>query len=134
MRKGREVIHKVKNGILTTPKRYKNLSTIGQGSYGLVCSAFDSILNKQVAIKKITPISAHVMDGKHVLREIRLMRGLGRHKNVISLLDIFMREREDELYMVMELMDCDLHRLVSWVGLRWLISFIFSLCIYQTIN
>ena len=35
-----------------------------------------------MAIKKITPMSASVIDAKHTLREIRLLRYLGRHENV----------------------------------------------------
>lgn len=42
------------------PKRYNHLEVIGKGSYGMVCSAVDSVRNNAaVAIKKITPMAAH---------------------------------------------------------------------------
>ncbi|CAM9817004.1 unnamed protein product, partial [Discosporangium mesarthrocarpum] len=53
------------------------------------------------------------MDAKHVLREIRLMRYLAVHDNIISLEDVFVREAYDELYIVMELLDSDLHRIIQ---------------------
>jgi serine/threonine protein kinase len=42
-------------------------------------------------------------DGKHVLREIRLMRWLGKHMNIISLKDLHVNVAEDELYCMLEL-------------------------------
>ncbi|CAM9829499.1 unnamed protein product, partial [Sphacelaria rigidula] len=35
---------------------------------------FKSCQGKRVAIKKIRPMAQHIIDAKHVLREIRLMR------------------------------------------------------------
>ena len=58
----------------TIDSRYNELKVIGKGSYGVVCSAIDTSSSTSVAIKKITPISKHSIDAKHVLREIRLMR------------------------------------------------------------
>lgn len=41
-------------------ERYKILEAVGKGSYGMVCSAVDSVRNNvRVAIKKITPMAAH---------------------------------------------------------------------------
>ena len=89
------------------------MKAIGKGSYGVVVSAADSRLPHRVAIKKISPISAHAQDAKHVLREMRLMKVLGRHDNVVSLKNLFVREQDDELYIVMELLDSDLHRIIQ---------------------
>lgn len=55
-------------------KVYKDLKPVGKGSYGIVCSAVNSETGEAVAIKRVSPISAHVIDAKHVLREIRMMR------------------------------------------------------------
>lgn len=55
-------------------KMYTDLQPIGKGSYGVVCSALNKETNQRVAVKKVSPISAHVIDAKHVLREIRMMR------------------------------------------------------------
>ena len=53
---------------------YKDLKPVGKGSYGIVCSAVHSETGEAVAIKRVSPVSAHVIDAKHVLREIRMMR------------------------------------------------------------
>ena len=97
----------------TIDSKYNDLKVIGKGSYGVVCSAMDTSTSTAVAIKKLTPISKHSMDAKHVLREIRLMRHMGKHENIISLRDLHVRDSADELYIVMELMDSDLHRVLQ---------------------
>lgn len=97
----------------TIDSKYNDLKVIGKGSYGVVCSAIDTSNSTTVAIKKITPISKHSIDAKHVLREIRLMRHMGKHENIISLRDLHVRDTADELYIVMELMDSDLHRVLQ---------------------
>ncbi|CAM9882362.1 unnamed protein product, partial [Scytosiphon promiscuus] len=58
-------------------------------------------------------MAQHVDDAKHVLREIRLMRFLGSHPNIVSLEDLFVSEHYDDLYIVMELLDSDLHRIIQ---------------------
>eukprot|EP01031_Cornospumella_fuschlensis_P026609 gene26608-32158_t len=90
-----------------------DLKILGKGSYGVVISAFSEKHQKKVAIKKITPVTKHVYDAKHVLREIRILRYLGVHKNIVSLEDLYLREQQDELYIIMELMDSDLHQVIQ---------------------
>ncbi|TMW55674.1 hypothetical protein Poli38472_010556 [Pythium oligandrum] len=93
--------------------KYKPIDAIGQGSYGVVCSVRNAETNEKLAIKKITPMAGDEWDATHTLREIRLMRCLGAHENIISLKDLSMCEEKDELYMMMELADTDLHRLIQ---------------------
>ena len=50
-----------------------------------------------MAIKMITPMAAHSTDAKHVLREIRLMRYLSAHPNIISMHDLFCEVADDTL-------------------------------------
>eukprot|EP01041_Mallomonas_annulata_P002298 gene2298-4469_t len=110
---GSDKVHKIASTTFTINDKYKDLKVIGQGSYGVVCSAFDTNQKKNVAIKKITPMTKHTSDAKHVIREIRLMRHMGKHENIVSLDDLIVRETADELYIVMELMDSDLHRVIQ---------------------
>ncbi len=111
--KSQVTVHYVASTTFTIDKGYTDLKPIGRGSYGVVCSAFSTKLNRKVAIKKITPISKHSSDAKHVLREIMLMRHMGKHENVITMEDLILRESNDELYIVMELLDSDLHRVLQ---------------------
>jgi len=93
--------------------RYTFCKALGKGAYGVVCSAKDSVNNRKVAIKKICPMAKSVYDAKHTLREIRLLRHCGQHPNVITLLDLMVDEANDELYIGMECMDTDLHRIIQ---------------------
>ncbi|CAI5727158.1 unnamed protein product [Peronospora destructor] len=93
--------------------KYQPIRAIGQGSYGVVCSVRNTQTNEKLAIKKITPMADDEWDATHTLREIRLLRWLGVHENIISLKDLSMCKEKDELYMVMELVDTDLHRLIQ---------------------
>lgn len=96
----------------TVSTRYnlRDSKILGRGSFGVVCTAIDTLTNKQIAIKRIRPYANDDWDARHTLREIRLLRLLGPHPNVISLYDLALFEDKTELYMMMELMDCDLHR------------------------
>lgn len=99
--------------ILDSSYGYHDFKLLGKGSYGVVVSAICDKMKQKVAIKKITNVTKHIYDAKHVLREIRLMRYFGQHENIISLLDLYLRESQEELYIVMELMDSDLHHVIQ---------------------
>ncbi|GMI47600.1 hypothetical protein TrCOL_g4659 [Triparma columacea] len=113
MNRGQERTHNAGGTVFRIDRRYSELKAIGKGSYGVVASAVDAITQQKVAIKKISPMAAHSQDAKHVLREVRLMRYLGVHDNIITLKNLSMREQDDELYIVMELLDSDLHRIIQ---------------------
>lgn len=97
--------------------RYTNLKPVGSGSYGIVCSANDTVTGQKVAIKKISNVFEDLIDAKRILREIKLLRHLGDHENIIHILDIMtmppnIRDFAD-LYIVTECYECDLDRIIS---------------------
>ncbi|KAK0543540.1 hypothetical protein OC846_006380 [Tilletia horrida] len=65
---------------------YKIVDVVGEGAYGVVCSAIHNPTNTRVAIKRITPFD-HSMFCLRTLREIKLLRHFN-HENIISILDI----------------------------------------------
>ena len=73
----------------------------------------DILTHQKVAIKKISHATKAEQEAKHALREIRLMRYLGVHDNIMTLKGLSMREKSDELYIVMEYADTDLHRVIQ---------------------
>ncbi|GMF28118.1 unnamed protein product [Phytophthora fragariaefolia] len=95
------------------PAKYKPLQVLGEGSYGIVCAATDTETKNNVAIKKITPMAGDEWDAKHTLREIRLMRYFGKHPNIAALQNLSTCIEKDELYLMMDLVDTDLHRLIQ---------------------
>lgn len=73
------------------PARYELKELVGRGAYGVVVSAMDSVTNNLVAVKKISNMFADVVDGKRILREIKLLHFMNapKHPNVLSLRDVF---------------------------------------------
>lgn len=93
--------------------KYTPIKALGKGAYGVVCACKNKETGAKVAIKRMCPMAATKVDGIHALREIRLMRWLGKHPNIISLKDLMVALERDELYIVMEVFDTDLHRIIQ---------------------
>ena len=94
---------------------YTLVKPIGHGAYGVVCSAVDNATGEKVAIKKINKVFVHLTDTKRTLREIKILRHFN-HENVIRIKDILLPvspDRFDDVYIVCDLMDTDLHQIIS---------------------
>lgn len=83
----------VSGNAFTVDVRYHSLKPVGAGSYGLVVSAEDTVTGEMVAIKKIADTFRDLVDAKRIMREIMLLRKLGDHENIISLVDIMVQVR-----------------------------------------
>ncbi|KAJ8641928.1 hypothetical protein MRB53_018622 [Persea americana] len=95
--------------------QYQVKEVIGKGSYGVVGSAIDTRTGERVAIKKISDVFEHVSDATRILREIKLLRLL-HHPDIVEIKHIMLppspREFKD-IYVVFELMEYDLHRVIK---------------------
>ena len=78
-------------------------------------SALDTTTGTTVAIKKIMNAMSTSIKCKQTLREIKMMK-LFQHENITKILDIIPpapnRLEFDDLYLVEDLMETDLHRSV----------------------
>uniref|UniRef100_M4CKJ2 mitogen-activated protein kinase n=1 Tax=Brassica campestris TaxID=3711 RepID=M4CKJ2_BRACM len=95
--------------------RFKIQEVIGKGSYGVVCSAIDTLTGEKVAIKKIHDIFEHISDAARILREIKLLRLL-RHPDIVEIKHIMLppsRREFKDIYVVFELMESDLHQVIK---------------------
>lgn len=106
----------VNNTTWKVPSRYSNLTPLGQGAYGLVCSSDDSVLQQKVAIKKLSKPFATNIHAKRAYREIRLLKHVN-HDNIIRLTDLFTKADSaanlDDLYLSANLMGTDLNNVLK---------------------
>jgi len=93
-------------------ERYEKISLLGEGSFGRVYKAIDKIHNTEVAMKKLK--AAHSNDGLmcSTLREISVLKKLN-NPNIMSLYDIVYLPEDNQLYLILELMTCDLKKLIK---------------------
>lgn len=98
------------------PVRYQEITAIGTGAYGTVCSATDTVYNVKVALKKLArPFQSNV-HAKRTYRELRLLKHM-KHENIIGLLDVFTPSETydnfQDVYLVMHLMGSDLNNILK---------------------
>ena len=96
--------------------RYQDLQKISSGSQGIVISAYDTVRKERVAIKRLVNPCRNETFAKKTFRELRIMK-MVNHPNIIGLYDLFtpatlLKDFED-VYIVMELMDADLLRVIG---------------------
>ncbi|EMP29329.1 Mitogen-activated protein kinase 10 [Chelonia mydas] len=85
----------VGDSTFTVLKRYQNLKPIGSGAQGIVCAAYDAVLDRNVAIKKLSRPFQNQTHAKRAYRELVLMKCVN-HKNIISLLNVFTPQKSLE--------------------------------------
>lgn len=93
--------------------QYEIVALVGEGAYGTVCSAIHKPTGQKAAIKKITPFE-HSMFCLRTLREIKLLKYFN-HENIISMHEITKPtslEAFKEVYLIQELMETDMHRVI----------------------
>uniref|UniRef100_A0A8C5BFS0 mitogen-activated protein kinase n=1 Tax=Gadus morhua TaxID=8049 RepID=A0A8C5BFS0_GADMO len=102
--------------IWEVPERYQNLSPVGSGAYGSVCSAYDVKSDLKIAVKKLSRPFQSIIHAKRTYRELRLLKHM-KHENVIGLLDVFSPatslEEFTDVYLVTHLMGADLNNIVK---------------------
>ncbi|CAH2069230.1 unnamed protein product [Thlaspi arvense] len=112
---GSYVQYNVYGNLFEVSRKYvPPLRPIGRGAYGIVCAATNSETGEEVAIKKIGNAFDNIIDAKRTLREIKLLKHMD-HENVIAVKDIIKppkQENFNDVYIVYELMDTDLHQII----------------------
>mmetsp|Transcript_66225 Transcript_66225/g.115453 ORF Transcript_66225/g.115453 Transcript_66225/m.115453 type:complete len:387 (+) Transcript_66225:208-1368(+) len=95
------------------PTHLELVKKVGIGAYGCVASFKDLRTGEKVAVKKITNAFDDLVDGKRILREVKLLRQFD-HDNIMRILDMFPPKSPEfeDVYMVTELMETDLHRVI----------------------
>ncbi|CAE7746818.1 MMK1 [Symbiodinium sp. CCMP2456] len=75
--------------------------------------AKDKKTGEKFAVKKVTNAFNDLVDGKRILREVKLLRQLD-HDNIIRIMDMYPPPGPDfeDIYIVTDLMETDLHRVI----------------------
>ena len=66
-----------------------------------------------VALKKIFDAFTNPTDAQRTYREIMFLQAFGSHVNVIRLLNVIRARNDDDIYLVFEFMDTDLHAVIK---------------------
>lgn len=95
--------------------RYRVDKVIGQGAYGVVVAATDTLTGERVAVKRIMRVLDSSGMATRILRELKFLRFLHRHENIVSVRDVLIpgqRDRFNDVFVVFEIMPTDLGRLL----------------------
>lgn len=95
--------------------RYTIDKVIGEGAYGVVIAAHDKKDGHRVAIKRIKRVLDSAGMATRILRELKFLRFLNGHENIISVKDVLIpgdRDHFNDVFVVFELMPTDLGRLL----------------------
>lgn len=87
---------------------------IGYGAFGVVWAVTDPRDGKRVALKKMPNVFQNLISAKRVYRELKMLCHFS-HDNVIAALDVLPPTPVDfcqEIYVVSELMQSDLHKII----------------------
>ena len=93
---------------------YQPHKAVGSGAYGVVCATIDNRYNRKVAIKKCSNAFEDIIDGKRILREVRLLQHFD-HENVCPLMDMIPptdARQFNDVYIVLGYMESDLHKII----------------------
>lgn len=95
------------------PANLELIKKVGSGAYGTVASFQDPRDGRKIAVKKITDAFHDLVDGKRILREVKLLRFM-KHDNISCILDLYPPDHPDfdDIYIVTDLMETDLHRVI----------------------
>lgn len=84
---------------------------IGKGAYGIVWQARKRDSGQKVAVKRVFDSFRNVTDAKRCYREILILSHL-RHPNIVVLHQVFGGDSLQDVYLIFELMTCDLGRVI----------------------
>eukprot|EP00037_Helgoeca_nana_P008218 m.73274 g.73274 ORF g.73274 m.73274 type:complete len:355 (+) comp18792_c0_seq1:215-1279(+) len=91
--------------------RYTDPAYIGEGAYGMVVAALDTVSGEKVAIKRLLPFTHRLMC-QRTLREIKILRRFN-HPNIIQIRDMMYGPTNQDIFVVQGLMETDLHKVLK---------------------
>ncbi|XP_055749636.1 mitogen-activated protein kinase 15-like isoform X2 [Salvelinus fontinalis] len=93
--------------------KYEIQRRLGKGAYGIVWKAVDRQTGEVVAVKKIFDAFRNRTDAQRTFREIMFLQEFGDHANIIKLLNVIRAQNDNDIYLIFEYMDTDLHAVIK---------------------
>lgn len=92
---------------------FDRLDMVGEGTYGVVFQGKDRTSSQTYAIKKMRVLDQS--DGFPItsLREIKILKKLSNHPNIVNLCDVVVDEKKDSIFLIFEYCDIDMAKLVE---------------------
>lgn len=91
---------------------YREICQIGEGAFGRVYKAVDKN-NRTVAVKYIKFENEEEGIPSSALREISLLKTLKDHPNIVPLLEVFYKPKEQTLKIVFDFYEQDLKKFIT---------------------
>ena len=93
-------------------EKYDIVQLLGKGAYGVVFRAIDRSTKQEVAIKKVFDAFHNSTDAQRTYREVIFLNQLKGHDSVVKLLGVIEAKNPNDLYLVFEFMETDLHAVI----------------------
>ncbi|KAK0083472.1 hypothetical protein PV325_008727 [Microctonus aethiopoides] len=94
-------------------KHYNIVRRLGKGAYGIVWKAVNKRTKKIVAMKKIFDAFRNQTDAQRTFREIMFLLSFANHENIIQLIGLHKANNNQDIYLVFEFMETDLHNVIK---------------------
>mmetsp|Transcript_77365 Transcript_77365/g.201634 ORF Transcript_77365/g.201634 Transcript_77365/m.201634 type:complete len:362 (+) Transcript_77365:50-1135(+) len=93
-------------------KKYEIVQKLGRGAYGIVWKAIDKKTREVVALKKCFDAFQNATDAQRTFREIMFLQELNGHENIVKLLNVLKADNDQDIYLVTDYMESDLHAVI----------------------
>ena len=93
-------------------RRYELHQKLGKGAYGIVWKAVDRRTKDVVAVKKIFDAFQNSTDAQRTFREVVFLQQMSEHDNIVQMHGAFKADNDNDLYLVFEFMETDLHAVI----------------------
>lgn len=94
-------------------KKYDILKKVGKGAYGVVFKGRCKKNKNIVAVKKIFGAFQNCTDAQRTFREIIFLYELNGHDNIIKLMDVIKAKNDNDIYLIFDFMETDLHEVIK---------------------
>lgn len=100
------------NNYQARSERYERLEKLGEGTYGIVYKAKDTLTNETVALKKIRLENEEEGMPSTAMREISILKELN-HQNIVLLKDVIYVPADKKLNIIFEFVEQDLKKFLN---------------------